>query len=222
MAAAMKPMEPIEPMELIVEDLKEPNWGQYDYFKEYNKMHKQYNNHIFAKFMKKRIIRNQPQIDALIRNKLSGKKSVYHSTVFYEGNKYHINCYSRDVETNYYLIKHKNGYEWVNFDLIYMKTKMDDICFRYDELCNCDGRTYSYANSPRTLITSCEICIKLNIKIYEDVDVLECAVCLCNAKNTVFIPCGHFYTCSTCSPQLKTCPICRININERIDKSQFD
>ena len=64
--------------------------------------------------------------------------------------------------------------------------------------------------------------IKLNIKIYEDVDVLECAVCLCNAKNTVFIPCGHFYTCSTCSPQLKTCPICRINITERIDKSQFD
>ena len=64
--------------------------------------------------------------------------------------------------------------------------------------------------------------IKQNIKIYEDADVIECSVCLCNIKDTIFIPCGHFYTCSICSPQLKTCPICRVIVTERINKSQFD
>ena len=166
MAAAMEqPIEPpMEPMELIIKDLKEPNWGQYD-FKQYREKHHQYNWLIFSKFMKNRIIRYNPfEIDVLIRNELSGKTSWFHSTVFYEGNEYHINCYQRDRDTNYYLIKHKQGDEWVNFDLIYMKNGDNDIRFRYDELCSRDGRTYSYANSSRTLLTSCKICIKYNIE----------------------------------------------------------
>ena len=64
--------------------------------------------------------------------------------------------------------------------------------------------------------------IKNNIKIYEDIENNECAVCLCSEKSIVFIPCGHFYTCNTCSQQLKTCPICRVNITDRINKSLFD
>lgn len=64
--------------------------------------------------------------------------------------------------------------------------------------------------------------IKKNTKIYEDADTNDCAVCLCNEKDTVFIPCGHFYTCMGCSQQLKTCPICRCTITERISKSLFD
>jgi hypothetical protein len=64
--------------------------------------------------------------------------------------------------------------------------------------------------------------IKQNTKIYEDASTMECAVCLCAEKDTVFIPCGHFYTCNGCSQQLKTCPICRTTITDRINKSMFD
>lgn len=64
--------------------------------------------------------------------------------------------------------------------------------------------------------------IKQNTKIYEDASTNECTVCLCAEKDTVFIPCGHFYTCNGCSQQLKKCPICRANITDRINKSMFD
>ena len=61
-----------------------------------------------------------------------------------------------------------------------------------------------------------------NMKIYEDVETSDCAVCLSDVKSIVFIPCGHFYTCKPCSVQLKTCPICRVNISECVDKNLFD
>jgi len=61
-----------------------------------------------------------------------------------------------------------------------------------------------------------------NMKIYEDVDTSDCAVCLSDTKNIVFIPCGHFYTCKSCSERLKTCPICRETISECVDKNLFD
>jgi hypothetical protein len=60
-----------------------------------------------------------------------------------------------------------------------------------------------------------------NTRVYEDTDIMECSVCLCNEKSIVFIPCGHFYTCRECSGQLKTCPICRAEITESIDKALF-
>jgi hypothetical protein len=61
-----------------------------------------------------------------------------------------------------------------------------------------------------------------HMKIYEDADTSDCAVCLSDVKSIVFIPCGHFYTCKPCSQQLKTCPICRETISECVDKNLFD
>ena len=61
-----------------------------------------------------------------------------------------------------------------------------------------------------------------NTKIFEDAGINDCAVCLCNEKTTVFIPCGHYYTCNECAGHLKTCPICRTTITDRINKSEFD
>ena len=61
-----------------------------------------------------------------------------------------------------------------------------------------------------------------NTKIFEDETILECSVCLCSEKDTVFIPCGHFHTCSECSKMVSTCPICRISITNRIHKNLFD
>jgi len=39
-----------------------------------------------------------------------------------------------------------------------------------------------------------------------------CKVCMCNEKNTVFIPCGHICCCYDCSQKLEKCPICRAKI----------
>ena len=61
-----------------------------------------------------------------------------------------------------------------------------------------------------------------NTKIFEDENILECSVCLCAEKDTVFIPCGHFHTCSECSKMVSNCPICRISITNRIHKQLFD
>ena len=64
--------------------------------------------------------------------------------------------------------------------------------------------------------------IKKNTKVFEDDTTMDCAVCLSCEKDTVFIPCGHYYTCNECSIQLKTCPICRATITERVSKTLFD
>jgi Zinc finger, C3HC4 type (RING finger) len=57
------------------------------------------------------------------------------------------------------------------------------------------------------------------ITLYEDTETNECAICLCNEKNTVFIPCGHYYCCNDCSDKIRECPICRGTILQKINKS---
>lgn len=59
------------------------------------------------------------------------------------------------------------------------------------------------------------------IKIFEDTDSPECVICCVDKKEIVFDPCGHFYTCVSCSQKIKVCPICRANINNRINRSDF-
>lgn len=44
-------------------------------------------------------------------------------------------------------------------------------------------------------------------------DARMCKVCLTNELGIAFLPCGHISTCPDCVPQLKTCPICRSNVN---------
>merc|ERR1712137_399856 len=42
--------------------------------------------------------------------------------------------------------------------------------------------------------------------------VSECAVCMDAEVDTVFVPCGHMATCSTCAERLgkrPCCPVCR-------------
>lgn len=61
-----------------------------------------------------------------------------------------------------------------------------------------------------------------SITLYEDTETNECAICLCNEKNTIFIPCGHYYCCNVCSDKLRECPICRSQILQKIDKSMME
>jgi hypothetical protein len=60
------------------------------------------------------------------------------------------------------------------------------------------------------------------ITIFEDTSLTDCAVCYDNPKDSVLYPCGHFYTCSGCSKQLKKCPVCRSDITNIINKADMD
>jgi hypothetical protein len=59
-----------------------------------------------------------------------------------------------------------------------------------------------------------------NITVFEDERSSDCCICICESKQIVF-NCGHLYTCKACSVLVKTCPICRQRITQRIDKSLF-
>ena len=48
--------------------------------------------------------------------------------------------------------------------------------------------------------------------IFGDDDENECVICMTDAKDSVFSPCGHFITCKECSTQFDKCPICRAKI----------
>ena len=43
--------------------------------------------------------------------------------------------------------------------------------------------------------------------------VNPCALCLTEEKSLALIPCGHVATCVSCGHSLRTCPICRTEIN---------
>lgn len=45
---------------------------------------------------------------------------------------------------------------------------------------------------------------------------LLCKVCLDNELEVVFMPCGHFVSCSTCSQSLSKCPYCRKRIHSAV------
>lgn len=59
-------------------------------------------------------------------------------------------------------------------------------------------------------------------KIYEDLDVSECAICLDSPKNIIIRPCGHFYLCAICAQSVTNCPICRAKITGLITKDMMD
>jgi hypothetical protein len=60
------------------------------------------------------------------------------------------------------------------------------------------------------------------IKVYQDTEQEECLLCYDAPKESVFDPCGHFYTCKSCSSKCKLCPICRVPIISLIDKKDME
>ncbi len=58
-------------------------------------------------------------------------------------------------------------------------------------------------------------------KVYGDDDDNECVVCFSDVKTVVFIPCGHYVCCGSCSKQCNTCPICRSKINMIANRSDI-
>lgn len=56
-----------------------------------------------------------------------------------------------------------------------------------------------------------------DFKVFQDCEEDDCAICLSEQKHYVFGPCGHFYMCRSCANHLKLCPICRSNIDFKVD-----
>lgn len=67
---------------------------------------------------------------------------------------------------------------------------------------------------PETVTTS-------DLKIYEDTESIECAICFANPKEVIVNPCGHFYMCTECARNMRACPICRERIIGLIHKSMM-
>ncbi len=55
----------------------------------------------------------------------------------------------------------------------------------------------------------------------EDDDDNECVICMCEEKDSVFSPCGHYMTCYECSIQCKSCPICRAVILSILKRNEI-
>jgi hypothetical protein len=61
-----------------------------------------------------------------------------------------------------------------------------------------------------------------DIQIYEDVDEIDCLICMTEPKSTVFYPCGHYHACGVCAKLVTSCPMCMTRIENRIDRSLID
>jgi len=71
-----------------------------------------------------------------------------------------------------------------------------------------------------TSISTLEAAVK-DLTIYEDQTSSDCTICMESPKTTIIIPCGHFYTCATCTEKIQKCPICRCHITGRVNQSQM-
>lgn len=56
----------------------------------------------------------------------------------------------------------------------------------------------------------------LDISPKDEEEIVECCVCLDSVANIMLSPCGHIITCENCSVGLTVCPICRVEIFEKI------
>ena len=55
-------------------------------------------------------------------------------------------------------------------------------------------------------------------KVFGDDDGSECLICMDQPKKLVFVPCGHYCSCSLCAAKLNQCPLCRCDIQTAIDR----
>eukprot|EP01065_Artemidia_motanka_P034880 TRINITY_DN42871_c0_g1_i1.p1 TRINITY_DN42871_c0_g1~~TRINITY_DN42871_c0_g1_i1.p1 ORF type:complete len:361 (+),score=109.39 TRINITY_DN42871_c0_g1_i1:65-1084(+) len=47
-------------------------------------------------------------------------------------------------------------------------------------------------------------------------EALQCCVCLDQDKDTVLMPCRHLCACIGCSQELKSCPLCRVEVTDKL------
>ena len=47
-------------------------------------------------------------------------------------------------------------------------------------------------------------------------DRLECVICNDGERSFVFLPCSHVVACAACAAPLEDCPICRVEIAQKV------
>ena len=81
---------------------------------------------------------------------------------------------------------------------------------------------YSVTRKSHIVIVDETVPVDLSkVKVHTDEDLNECVICMDAEKDIVFMPCGHLYTCETCSSKVTKCPMCRQVITNRIKRSLF-
>jgi hypothetical protein len=59
-------------------------------------------------------------------------------------------------------------------------------------------------------------------KVYNTEDTeSDCVICMCESKDSVFNPCGHFVCCGECASKVDKCPMCRISVLSIIDYDEL-
>jgi hypothetical protein len=58
-------------------------------------------------------------------------------------------------------------------------------------------------------------------RIFGDDDGSECVVCMYDAKDSIFSPCGHFITCGDCALMCKKCPLCAKNVTCILNRNEI-
>lgn len=60
--------------------------------------------------------------------------------------------------------------------------------------------------------------IQQHVRVKSDtlLALCKCVICMTSDRSVVLKPCGHFSMCEKCSRELKTCPLCRCNISDKI------
>lgn len=69
--------------------------------------------------------------------------------------------------------------------------------------------------------------IPKDLKIYGDLDLTECSICMSDTETepnllfVIFAPCGHYCACQDCAQKCKTCPMCRGEIKQLVRRDQL-
>lgn len=60
--------------------------------------------------------------------------------------------------------------------------------------------------------------IQQHVRVKSDtlLALCKCVICMTSDRSVVLKPCGHFSMCEKCSRDLKTCPLCRCSISDKI------
>ena len=57
----------------------------------------------------------------------------------------------------------------------------------------------------------------VTVLIGVQLDATICVVCMQEQRSCVIMPCAHLVTCTACSDRLTSCPICRGEIERKIN-----
>jgi Inhibitor of Apoptosis domain/Zinc finger, C3HC4 type (RING finger) len=80
-------------------------------------------------------------------------------------------------------------------------------------------RGYDVANIPREIAENNDSAFmveKNTCDVLSPKEAYTCKICLNSQRNTLFQPCGHFYSCAQCAKKLRNCSICRSPIRTSI------